>query len=258
MRLLFPSHPLYSQQPDDSYLEEFTAFRQVGVSCSAVDIDALCNGLCDIRPAIGAGEPLLYRGWMLAPERYRQLIQLIEEAGGTPITSFENYLRCHHLPGWYETCRTFTAETRFFPDDDQLLHKVSCLGWEGFFVKDFVKSNSTGQGSIARSPEEVVEIVSQIRAHRGAMEGGVALRRVEDYDEASEQRYFVLNGVVYSAHGEPPALCQEIAHRIDAPFYSIDLALRQDGVMRLVEIGDGQVSDRKRWPLHAFVRMLAQ
>ncbi|WP_431689146.1 ATP-grasp domain-containing protein [Hahella sp. NBU794] len=258
MRLLFPSHPLHSQQPDDSYLEEFTAFRQVGVSCSVVDIDALGNGLCDVRPAIGAGEPVLYRGWMLAPERYRQLIQLIEGAGGMPITSFENYLRCHHLPGWYEACRFFTAETRFFSDDDELLHKASRLGWESFFVKDFVKSNSTGQGSIARSPEEVVEIVSQIRAHRGGMEGGVALRRVEDYDEASEQRYFVLNGVAYSSHREPPALCREIARRIDAPFYSIDLALRQDGGMRLVEIGDGQVSDRKNWPLDVFVKMLAQ
>ncbi|MDG9672139.1 ATP-grasp domain-containing protein [Hahella sp. CR1] len=258
MRLLFPSHPLHSQQPDDSYLEEFTAFRQVGVSCSVVDIDALDNGLCDVRPAIGAGEPVLYRGWMLAPERYRQLTQLIEGTGGRPITSFENYLRCHHLPGWYEACRPFTAETRFFSDDDELLHKVSCLGWESFFVKDFVKSNSTGQGSIARSPEEVVEIVSQIRSHRGGIEGGVALRRVEDYDEASEQRYFVLNGVAYSSHGEPPALCREIARRIDAPFYSIDLALRQDGVMRLVEIGDGQVSDRKNWPLDVFAKMLAQ
>jgi hypothetical protein len=36
----------------------------------------------------------------------------------------------------------------------------------------------------------------------------------------------------------------------------VDAALRSDGVLRIVEIGDGQMSDRKHWPLERFVRLL--
>lgn len=39
-----------------------------------------------------------------------------------------------------------------------------------------------------------------------------------------------------------PSLVRQVAHRIRSPFFSIDVAERQDGVLRVVEIGDGAVS----------------
>jgi hypothetical protein len=47
------------------------------------------------------------------------------------------------------------------------------------------------------------------------------------------------------------------AQRIASPFFSVDVAERYDGVLRIIEIGDGQVSDRKHWPIARFVEMLA-
>ena len=43
---------------------------------------------------------------------------------------------------------------------------------------------------------------------------------------------------------EPVAFCAEA---IASPFFSVDIARRADGVERIVEIGDGQVSDIVGW-----------
>jgi hypothetical protein len=43
---------------------------------------------------------------------------------------------------------------------------------------------------------------------------------------------------------------------MNLPFISIDVAEREDGGMRLIEIGDGQVSDRKKWDLQRFADMV--
>jgi hypothetical protein len=40
-----------------------------------------------------------------------------------------------------------------------------------------------------------------------------------------------------------------------SPFFSVDVALREDGVARIVEIGDGQVSDLVGWSPERFAEM---
>ncbi|WP_299486401.1 ATP-grasp domain-containing protein, partial [Acaryochloris sp. IP29b_bin.137] len=55
-----------------------------------------------------------------------------------------------------------------------------------------------------------------------------------------------------------PAIVETVTQRIDAPFYSVDIAQTLEGKDRIVELGDGQVSERKTLPLSRFVKMLAQ
>jgi len=193
---------------------------------------------------------------MLNPPNYKKLAGFIESRNATPLTSFDNYLKCHHLPGWYDSCTEFTAESVFFPNDDSLVENVSALGWDRYFVKDFVKSNSNERGSVANSPEEVAEIVKLIEKYRGAIEGGVAVRRFEQYIDDTEVRYFVLDGVPYSPDGTIPTIITAISALVDAPFFSVDIVQRTDGELRLVELGDGQVSDKKTWTTSAFGEML--
>ena len=38
-------------------------------------------------------------------------------------------------------------------------------------------------------------------------------------------------------------------------FFSVDVAKRDDGVLRVVEVGDGQVSDLVGWSVERFVEM---
>jgi hypothetical protein len=54
-----------------------------------------------------------------------------------------------------------------------------------------------------------------------------------------------------------PEIVQRIAERIDSPFFSVDIVLALDDTLRLIELGDGQVSDRKKWPANRFVAMLS-
>jgi len=64
-----------------------------------------------------------------------------------------------------------------------------------------------------------------------------------------------LNGKVFSADEIIPEVVIEIAQIIDAPFFCIDMIENDAGQLRLIEIGDGQVSDIKEWPVERFVRI---
>nr|WED69605.1 ATP-grasp domain-containing protein [Pectobacterium colocasium] len=52
-----------------------------------------------------------------------------------------------------------------------------------------------------------------------------------------------------------PDLVAEIAQHISSPFFSIDMAENTAGELRLIEIGDGQVSDIKEWNVDKFLQM---
>jgi hypothetical protein len=257
MRILYPENPLNKRQADEPYHEEFTVVSSTeSHQCSLFDFDALEFDEFNPYPRIQAGERVLYRGWMLNSKRYKTLIGKIECKGGIPMISHDDYLRCHHLPGWYQACSNFTAETYFFAADEEIESKVEELGWGRYFVKDFVKSNTADLGSVANSPSEVRNIIEQIATYRGEIEGGIAIRRFEHYRCNTERRYFVVNGIPYSSDGVIPHLVQEIASIINTPFYSVDVVENLAGELRLVELGDGQVSDKKTWPVSKMVKVV--
>jgi len=79
------------------------------------------------------------------------------------------------------------------------------------------------------------------------VEGGVCIRKFEELLPETEERYFVLQGKAFARCGDVPALVNEIAGRISSPFFSVDTVFAASGELRLIELGDGQVSDRKQW-----------
>jgi hypothetical protein len=92
---------------------------------------------------------------------------------------------------------------------------------------------------------------------RGQIEGGLCARRLEDYDSATERRYFVWHGRAYSDTGEVPLIVVEAASKVASPFFTVDVALRDDGAWRVIELGDGQVSDRKHWSSDKLISLLS-
>lgn len=120
-----------------------------------------------------------------------------------------------------------------------------------------MKSLTTSRGSVARTVDEVAEIVALLEKYRGSIEGGVCVRRFEEFQPETEQRYFALRGKVFASSEFIPSMVKEIASRISSPFFSIDMAMTRDGALRLIELGDGQVSDRKHWSADHFVKMLS-
>ena len=258
MRIIFPYDPIEPKIADGPFKDEFELLGSMGIDCSLFDYDSLEFDEFKPKPQIADGEQVLYRGWMLSPSLYGKLALMVERKGGKMITSPSRFISSHHLPEWYESCVDFTPETKFVNPDQDLEKFAADLGWDSYFVKDFVKSNYDERGSIAKSPEEVPEIVALIKAHRGEIEGGVSLRKVEKYLPETEKRYFVINGKAYSPDGAVPDLVLGISKVHTAPFYSVDVIQRSDGVLRLVELGDGQVSDKKTWSADIFCRMIAE
>lgn len=241
--------------PDELFREETEAMAAAGHNVHLIDTEALDSGPSRIRPPFELGARVVYRGWILTHGEYINLAASVERAGGSCSTSPEDYLATHHLPSWYPIVKDYTPETVFLGTNADLVRELHRLGWEKFFVKDHVKSLKTSVGSIIEDPEQIEIVVSEMEKYRGFIEGGLCIRRVEDFIAGSERRYFVLNRTPYAAEPgaiipEPVAYCAEA---IASSFFSVDVARRADGVERIVEIGDGQVSDLVRWSVERFV-----
>ena len=229
--------------------------KAVGRSIHLIDTEALTCGPTRIRPQLDHEAHVVYRGWMLTHGEYVNLAASVERAGGSCFTSPEEYVATHYLPNWYDGVKDYTPETIFLDTDADLAPELRRIGWEKFFVKDHVKSLKTSIGSIIEDPEQIEMVVSEMEKYRGFIEGGLCIRRVEDFIAGSERRYFVLNRTAYAAepgvaNPEPVVFC---AGAIPSPFFSVDIARREDGVERIVEIGDGQVSDLVGWSVERFV-----
>ena len=240
--------------PDEMFADQYAALTTAGFTASICP-DSVLAGVKPLR-GIPVGSTVVYRGWMATAEEYAALVRAIEQAGGVPLTARDEYLAAHHLPNWYPLLAEFTPETRVFPPDADLVAELRALGWGSYFVKDFVKSLKSGRGSVVRDPADAPAVVAELREYRGRIEGGICVRRVEEFVPESERRYFVLHGVGYAGGVEPvPDVVQVCAARVPSPFFSVDVVRRRDGVLRVVEVGDGQVSDLVGWSADAFASL---
>jgi hypothetical protein len=255
MRFLYPCDPFNKKEPDETYSEEFFTALSTGMACSLYSAEDFECGEFKPRPLFADQEEVLYRGWMLSPSGYGQLVEAIEKKGARAVTSVAEYRFCHYLPEWYQLCKDLTPETIVVNQGADYVAAVSACQWPAYFVKDYVKSLTTNRGSIANSAEEITEVVSLIEKYRGQIEGGVCIRKFEQLLPETEERYFVYRGTSYARSGEVPEIVQTVARRIDCPFFSIDVVLSIDGTPRIIELGDGQVSGRKQWPADRFLEI---
>jgi hypothetical protein len=176
------------------------------------------------------------------------------------VTSHDEYLATHYLPNWYPLIRDLTPETRFFSIDDDLESALNGLGWNRFFIKDYVKSLKTSVGAIIEEPSAISTVVAEMQKFRGSIEGGLCVRQVEDFIPGTEKRYFVIHGKPFAAlpNEEIPEIVEECAKRINSQFFSVDAIECRDGCKRIVEIGDGQVSDLVGWSAERFAALWAE
>ena len=258
MHFLFPRSLDDPKEADSFFADQRAVRAEAGHSTSLLSDAVLHEG----RPLRGipVGATVVYRGWMLNATEYATLVAAITAAGGTALTSPEAYLAAHHLPNWYPLLAEFTPETRVYPEDADLPAEMRALGWEAYFLNDFVKSLKTSPGPIAARPEDALVIVAAMREFRGEIEGGLCVRRVESFVPGSEVRYFVRGGTPFAAcPDEPiPDVVRVAAARVPSAFFSVDVARRTEGVLRIIEVGDGQVSDLVGWPPHAFVAVFRE
>ncbi|MEV4759710.1 ATP-grasp domain-containing protein [Micromonospora sp. NPDC049559] len=264
MLLLVPGDPLRPRRPDPHFAPEAGAARDAGWDVAVVDHDALAAG--EPGPAVarvaGAG-PAVYRGWMLRAERYAAFAEALAAREVTLRTTPERYRRAHELPGWYDPLAALTPETAWTvgADRDGFDHARQRLGSGPAVLRDYTKSMKHHWHEAAYVPD-VADRDGAWRIARRFLElreddftGGLVLRRFERFTSA-EVRTWWIDGrlALVGPHPDTPdaavpdgvevAALAPLLAGLDLPFVTVDLALRSDGAWRVVELGDGQVSDR--------------
>lgn len=265
MILLVPANPLRPRHPDEHFATEAQAARAAGIDVAVVDHDALTRG-GDARRAVasvsGSGTAV-YRGWMLRSERYAAFAELLAERGVVLRTAAEQYRRAHELPGWYAALAAVTPPSVWTTGSDRAdfdRARVE-LGAGPAVLRDYSKSMKHYWNEATFIPDledgaAAWNVASRFLELRDDdFVGGFVLRRFERYTSAEVRTWWV-DGVCVligphpdSPHDPAPAgidlapLAPMIA-RLGLPFVTVDLALRSDDVWRVMELGDGQVSDR--------------
>ena len=214
-----------------------------------------------LEPQPKPGETLVLRGWRFRWREYHDLLRLAEPQKFQFLTSMQDYQLCQFLPNWYETISDLTPRT-IFGSMMGFVHSLpESLDWGEYFVKDEVRACVQGGLPIVRDRQELMKMKEKMHRVHGEIEGDLCIRQVEDFLPDTELRLFVLRGLVCAptASSAPAAAIQltnEVRDRIGAPFYSVDVAQRRgDGVWRVIDLGDGQVSSLKQWTTAEFYRI---
>ncbi|MBO3731994.1 ATP-grasp domain-containing protein [Glycomyces sp. NEAU-S30] len=270
--MLYCADMLRPRRPDEHYAAESALAADLGAVIALVDHDALTRG--EIAQAVarvpsGLGMAL-YRGWMVTGGQYADLYGALAERGVELVTGPEQYRAAHELPGWYGAFAGLTPATRWVslqPNEIPSMEAVvagELAGGPGM-VKDFVKSRKgEPEAFYVADLADVVALRATaacfIERQGPDLAGGLVVRAFEDFvgsgGRAAEARVWWVRGepVVVGPHPDQPETVVEpdlsgVAEAVAAlgcPFVTTDLAQRADGVWRVVEVGDGQVSDFPR------------
>jgi hypothetical protein len=262
--LIVPLDPLSPKRPDEAFAEEAAAADRLGVPVVLVDHDAWVAGEpLRLHGRIPEGAELVYRGWMVTAAPYERLAALVREQGSHLRTAPSEYRAAHELPGWYGALESVTPASSWTtgPDIDALVDLAAGLGPGPGIVRDYTKSEKhhwdeacfipdlSDPAGVRRVATRFVELRDDLFV------GGLVVRRYEPFDPP-EARTWWRHGecVLQTPHPDTPGEqppepvgLDPLAPLISAvsnPFVTVDLARRRDGVWRVVELGDGQVSGR--------------
>ncbi|MEV7911779.1 ATP-grasp domain-containing protein [Streptomyces griseus] len=274
---LFCADPLRLSRPDPQFADELAAARAAGGRIALLDHDALLAG--DAAGAVARvardSGPYWYRGWMIPSGRYAELEAALAARGCTLLTGAAGYRRAHELPGWYEEFGGLTPRSVWCalapgapaPTADELAGLAAPLGPGPGIVKDFVKSRKHEWFEACYVPEladraQLASVVGRfVELQDAFLAGGLVLRAFEPFVAGGEARVWWVDGeaVLTTAHPDTPDTpdtpnapdrdpvrelpsLREAVGRLGLRWVTTDLALREDGVWRVVEVGDGQVS----------------
>lgn len=272
--ILYCADMLAPRRPDEHYAAEAALVSGLGAPVALIDHDALTGGetgraVARVPPDLGAA---WYRGWMTSAGRYAELTGALAAKGVHLSTAPEQYRAAHELPGWYGAFAALTPASRWMPlqpnqipDGDALAAMAGELPSGPGMVKDYVKSRK-GEPEAFFVPDladaaALRTVAERFIERQGAdLAGGLAVRAFEDFigsgGRAAEARVWWVRGepVLVGPHPDQPDLLIEpdlagVAEAVAAlgcPFVTTDLAQRADGRWRVIEVGDGQVSDFPR------------
>lgn len=263
MLLIVPADPLNPRRVDEHFRGQAEAARDAGIDVARVDHDVLSRaGMAAAEAVRGvrASDDAVYRGWMLTGGQYAAMAAALAAREVTLRTGAEAYRAAHELPGWYDALADVTPESVWMDGTDPTEFEALCgrLGSGPAVLRDFVKSMKHYWDEAAYIPDVADAAAAGKVAARFIelrdedLAGGLVLRRYEEFTGAEVRTWWVDGRCVLvtphpdSPDEEPPSDVElSVVSPPALPFVTVDLTRRADGVWRVVELGDGQVSD---WP----------
>jgi hypothetical protein len=276
-RILFPCETYNIKNVDDCYLAEKNACEAFGIKYFYYDYDIFVSDnklISNIDFSFNG--ILIYRGWMLKPEQYGKLYDIIINKSNNNLKIINNileYSTCHCFPYIYDVVKKYTP--RIIIPEIKIDKSIDIYSINNvynilsnhidfdFFLKDYVKSikNENGIEKISKNiqlKDFKLKINDFIEERRKLFTGGVVFKEfveLKKYDnnKTNEWRVFYYKNIPifivqnsYLKTDDKPSnfLITEIGNLIDikSNFYSVDFALKNDDEWIIIETGDGQVS----------------
>lgn len=284
MRLILCKDPLVPTQVHPYFAFEASVAASLGIPCSLISFEDLVESQ-DAADAVrsvleaSAPEPGVYRGWMMEPERYRELYEALCERGIELVNSPDAYRHCHHFPEWYPVVAGRTPPAVWTaPGEDlspnrlkeRLPDLLRPFGERPVVVKDYVKSRKHEWAEAcfipsAAAAQAVERVVSCFVTRQGnALAGGLVFREYAELEPVGthpengaplfqEYRLFFLDGdpllgLPYWDLAEcwvdllPVEEFLGLARSVQSRLFSMDLGRCRDGRWIVIELGDGQVN----------------
>ena len=262
---LVPADPLRPRRADEHFAAEAAAARDAGHQVALIDHEALTEpggaGRAVARVPDG-GAAAVYRGWMLASSYYAALADALAAKGAALRTGAGQYRQAHELPGWHRALAPVTPAAAWTEGDGEQEFHAACarLGPGPAVLRDYIKSLKHYWHQAVYSPDTTDraaawKVAARFRELREEeFTGGFVLRRYEQLTSAEARTWWVGGTCrLVTAHPDTPgdlppdinlAPFAPLISSLTLSFVTADLALRADGTWRVVELGDGQVSDR--------------
>lgn len=241
----------------DGFYEQERAYAHDVLGCPVVLIDFdeghVVNTFgIDNVDSSASQESVVYRGWQVSPERYKNEIYPLLSRFGVPITSPAQYktlhASCGYMPYVEHTSPAFIEMD--FGEAVEPANIISVFKQLGniVFVKDYAKSVSGITCLCAdNSVKDIIKALHELRDRRGDdFAGGFVFKAWHTFTE--QVRIFVVGGepVLLVSHagvwnGDIP---DNIPTSLPSSFYTVDMGRDSiSGQWLVVECGDGQVSD---------------
>lgn len=271
--LLVPADPLRPRRPDEHFADEAAAARELGVTVALVDHDAVAEDAATAVSLVPQGDSVaVYRGWMLRCEHYAAMESALASRGVRLRTTAHRYRAAHELPGWATQATPVTPRTVWTEGFERASYEDALVRLHAreAVLRDYCKSLKHNWDEAMHIPDATDADAAWATAQRflqlrgDEAVGGFVVREFEHFTNPEVRTWWVAGEcVLVGPHPDnadaaitAPDLTaiRPVVGALDQPFVSADLRRDINGRWRLIEVGDGQVSDRPRSiPAEAFI-----
>lgn len=266
--IIFPATYGALTKIDEYFTFEKRALRDTGFKYAYFNFDEFIKGAkLKFNTNVNPGKAI-YRGWMLNEQRYKKLYNALKEIGIELINNPKEYVNCHYFVDAYKKLETYTPKALFYENENKIDWDEVKSTFTTCILKDYVKTVKGFPGfpeyiDTTLPVDELKQLIHKFISLRGSLiSGGICFKqRVPLWNENGmtfEFRGIFINGEFvdlfnierYRGYkiGDRNVLNDKLRSyfnklpKLDSNFYTVDVALKENGDYTVIEVGDGQVS----------------